>query len=452
MHPSAFNKMKSHIDNYLPVIKSPVILDFGSKIVPGQKLTHKSLFSDYNCKYTGLDLEAGNNVDVVMKDPYSIPFGNNTFDVIITGQVIEHIPFLWATFLELARILKPNGYIFCSAPSRGHQHNPPYDCWRFYPDSYKALAVFSNLCLVEVETHFPARKPNIQHFDYSHIKDSEYWGDTVGVFQKVQLINDHSDKDNKFKIMANAVKDWANQQSDIVKINSESVQKAKGGLIKHGKFDVLFRHIPAIMTAPVKKGIETGSYEFSEATAALKYLVEEDRVLELGGGLGFMSTVTRFCKLDSYTVIEADPRLIPIIKETHKINSVENVVVENCIATSCPDSLKKGYCMLQLGFQFWGSTIKNRKYNGEFVKISAIPLADFLENLKPTALIIDIEGGEIDLFINIDISTVNLIIMEVHPDVIGNDGILSIINELSDQGLSVVEKLHRDVVLIFKRY
>lgn len=451
MHPSAFNKMKSCVDTYLPMMKNPAVLDFGSQIVPGQKLTHKSLFSDYSCKYTGLDLSSGNNVDVVMEEPYSIPFEDNTFDVIITGQVIEHIPFLWATFLELARILKPSGYIFCSAPSRGHQHDAPYDCWRFYPDSYKALAVFSNLCLVEVETNFPIRKPKMQHFDYSQIKDTEYWGDTVGVFQKVLSASDKSIKNENFNVMARAIKNWANEQSNIKEINAEYLQEARGGIIKHGKFDVLFKHVPAIMTEPVKRGIQTGMYESYEATAALKYLKEGDRVLELGGGLGFMSTVTRSCKLDSYTVIEADPRLIPIIKETHEVNAVENVIVKNCIATSDPDTLKTGHCMLQLGFEFWGSTIKGRKYNGEFVKVEAIPLVTFLHDLKPTALIIDIEGGEADLFIDIDIPTVNLIIMEVHPDVLGSDGVLSIVNELAKLGLPVVERLVNGIVLVFKR-
>ena len=85
-----------------------------------------------------------------------------------------HIEFFWLTWLEMARILKPGGLIFLVAPSRGPEHRYPQDCWRFYPDGYRALASFGGLELVSANTDWES------HAD----EFSAPWGDTVGVFRQ----------------------------------------------------------------------------------------------------------------------------------------------------------------------------------------------------------------------------------------------------------------------------
>ena len=62
------------------------------------------------------------------------------YDALISGQAFEHVKFFWLTWMEMVRTLKPGGFIFLIAPSRGPEHRYPVDCWRFYPDSYRALA------------------------------------------------------------------------------------------------------------------------------------------------------------------------------------------------------------------------------------------------------------------------------------------------------------------------
>ncbi len=55
--------------------------------------------------------------------------------------------------------LAPGGLIFLTAPSRGHVHDQ-MDCWRYYPDSMRALAAFARLKLKEAHTDLPPRKPS----------------------------------------------------------------------------------------------------------------------------------------------------------------------------------------------------------------------------------------------------------------------------------------------------
>jgi len=94
-------------------------------------------------------------------------------DVIISGQAFEHIEFFLLTWLGMVRVLKPRGLVFLIAPSRGPEHRFAVDCWRFYPDGYRALAKYGGLELVEVSTDW----------EPSPYADSN-WGATVGVFRE----------------------------------------------------------------------------------------------------------------------------------------------------------------------------------------------------------------------------------------------------------------------------
>ena len=64
---------------------------------------------------------------------------DSAYDVIISTSVFEHVEFFWLTYLEILRILKPNGIFYFNVPSNGDFHRWPQDCWRFYPDSGNAL-------------------------------------------------------------------------------------------------------------------------------------------------------------------------------------------------------------------------------------------------------------------------------------------------------------------------
>ena len=151
MHQSSFEKMAEFLDRYYSndgIVRK--VLDFGSKDVNG---TYRSLFPTENWKYLGLDLEEGENVDLVPKDPYRWnEVKDGMMDLVISGQALEHIDFPWKTFETIKRILKPNGLCCVIAPSAGPEHKHPVDCWRFYPDGMKSLCKHAGLECLEVNT------------------------------------------------------------------------------------------------------------------------------------------------------------------------------------------------------------------------------------------------------------------------------------------------------------
>jgi len=137
MHDSALESFiefkKIYLDNKQS--KKIAITEIGSQAI------NSSVKSSLNEKYdyTGVDITAGENVDIVLKDPYKLPFSDESIDAVISISVFEHTEFFWLTYLEILRILKPDGLFFLNVPSNSKFHRHSSDNWRFYPDSSIAL-------------------------------------------------------------------------------------------------------------------------------------------------------------------------------------------------------------------------------------------------------------------------------------------------------------------------
>ena len=200
------------IERYMKKDQRYRVLDFGSGTSPNQTLTHRNLLEGYDIDYVGTDIREGNNIDLVMEKPYRIPVKSRSVDVVLSGQVFEHIPFFWASLLEVARVMKPGAYFFMTVPSRGHEHSD-YDCWRVYPDGMRSMAAWARLNLVESFTDFPPTIPGRgrSKLDFSKIDmENYYWGDSVGVFRKPKGY-----PEVRAAILRRAVLLWANRIGDL---------------------------------------------------------------------------------------------------------------------------------------------------------------------------------------------------------------------------------------------
>lgn len=174
MHLSSLKNMQKFTEEFLlNGSERPLkILDLGSTEMGA---CYRPIFEKPGWNYIGCDLQPGPNVSLVLKDPYSwreVPSGS--VDVLISGQVLEHVEYFWITMLEISRVLKPGGLACLIAPSSGPEHRYPVDCWRFYRDGMLALGQFSRLETVQAYTCW----------DDSGDPGSDFWHDSVGVFRK----------------------------------------------------------------------------------------------------------------------------------------------------------------------------------------------------------------------------------------------------------------------------
>lgn len=172
-------------------------------------------------------------------------------------------------------------------------------------------------------------------------------------------------------------------------------------------------HIPFNLTDFKFRGrFVLNQYEVEEAKYLEKYLSNDAKVLELGGCIGYVSCLINKILTDKtqQVTLEANPKLINWIKKNREENNC-SFFVENSII-----SLKRENIFYIHDLIVGGST--KRTTTSEII-VNGVDI-DFLEkkyNIEFDTLIMDIEGGELDLFKNFktNLSSFKRIFLEVHP-------------------------------------
>ncbi|MFM9973723.1 MAG: class I SAM-dependent methyltransferase [Beijerinckiaceae bacterium] len=135
MHDSAMSFGKMFFETYAAKSEGLTIVDIGSQDVNGSLRS----VSPAGNTFIGVDFTKANGVDIVITDPYRLPFDDNSVDICLSSSCFEHSEFFWLVFNDIMRVLKPSGLLYINVPSNGEFHRFPVDCWRFYPDSGMAL-------------------------------------------------------------------------------------------------------------------------------------------------------------------------------------------------------------------------------------------------------------------------------------------------------------------------
>jgi len=89
--------------------------------------------------YTGFDIIAGENVDVVGDAHQLSRHFDQKFDAVMALSVLEHILMPWKMIVELNRVMKPGGIGFFLTHQGWPVHDAPWDFWRFSDQSWRAL-------------------------------------------------------------------------------------------------------------------------------------------------------------------------------------------------------------------------------------------------------------------------------------------------------------------------
>ena len=142
-------------DTYLNPNDALKILDIGS-FDRGGNYNYGLILNEKKWTYHGLDLRSGNNIDIIVDNPYDWQneIEDESYDVVISGQAFEHIEYFWLTLEQVKRVLKPGGLFFLIVPSTGPVHKNPHDCYRFNENAMKAMAKYINFNVIEYGTNF----------------------------------------------------------------------------------------------------------------------------------------------------------------------------------------------------------------------------------------------------------------------------------------------------------
>lgn len=101
-------------------------------------------------QYTGVDVEAGPGVDEICgADKLVEHFGKESFDVVVSTCVLEHVRDWKTAVSNIKNVCRPNGTILIIAPAKWPYHAFPYDFWRFGTEDIKDI--FGDCSIVKIE-------------------------------------------------------------------------------------------------------------------------------------------------------------------------------------------------------------------------------------------------------------------------------------------------------------
>lgn len=111
------------------------VLEIGSRARSG--VSRRGLFSKHD--YTGLDIMAGENVDV-QGDVHALSTLNlGQFDFVVSTSVFEHLIMPWKAAVEIAKVMKVGGLIQTNTHQCWTLHDSPWDFWRFSDTAWASI-------------------------------------------------------------------------------------------------------------------------------------------------------------------------------------------------------------------------------------------------------------------------------------------------------------------------
>ena len=153
--------IKHKLKDFLYDLKNMDVLDFGCG-----DARYKELIITNN-KYTGVDVEISGfdknkKIADVFWDNKTLPFNDETFDVIICTESLNQVDDINNTIKEIKRVLKKGGKIFVTMVFIFGEHDTPHDFTRYTSFGIKNIFKKNNLKILKYEKLLEGKKSIIQ--------------------------------------------------------------------------------------------------------------------------------------------------------------------------------------------------------------------------------------------------------------------------------------------------
>ncbi len=199
----------------------------------------------------------------------------------------------------------------------------------------------------------------------------------------------------------------------------------------------------------VRNLLLSGEYERPERASLGTYIDPTLPVIELGASIGVISCLTNKLLADParHVVVEANPAILSILEANLQRNDCHFQIVHAALA----------YGRSSLEFPVHESSLKSSAYQpqaGPTVNVPAKTLAEIRQSagFNRFTLICDIEGSEIDLIrheLDLIADSVPTLLIELHPQLCGNEKVQELIDALSARQFLLAEQEH--YACVFRR-
>ncbi len=212
--------------------------------------------------------------------------------------------------------------------------------------------------------------------------------------------------------------------------------------------DLKFPVRPGIHSDKTLWKLRNGRHEKRERWMLKRFAFDDDVVLDIGAGLGLIAmSAARLEGVDRVVTVEANPKLLDLLKETFALNGVKNISLVHGVLENRPRTKTRT-------FYLNGITASSLTRPKSFDSKVRVPVRDFSTVLRETGATVitcDIEGGELALLGDADLSVVRHIMLELHPKIYGPQGVKRLFDSLSAKGFAYNAMCSGGYVVSFSR-
>jgi FkbM family methyltransferase len=205
---------------------------------------------------------------------------------------------------------------------------------------------------------------------------------------------------------------------------------------------------PRIITPAIRAAVLSGRFERDEAEAIPGIVRPGDVALEIGAGIGFMSTLlAREPAVRRVIAVEANPLLMDYMAALHGQNGVE-VERLNAVLTNAPG----GSTTFYLRQDFWmGSLMAGPNPFTATVNVPTRGLDKLLRTEGVSLIVCDVEGAEAFLFADADLTGVDRVFVELHDHVTGLKGVADLFGAMGARGFAYDPRHSSRSVVLFQK-
>jgi FkbM family methyltransferase len=168
--------------------------------------------------------------------------------------------------------------------------------------------------------------------------------------------------------------------------------------------------------------IASGDYECQDREVARAVLCAGDRVIEAGTAIGLVTMrAARIVGEANIVSFEGNPLILADARANFERNGFKIDARHGVLCN------KTRYTLSEVTFgvssYFLASRLEPTE-NADIIRRIRVPtfcLEDEIENLRANALLLDIEGGEVDLLSAADLTGIEKIVVELHQALVGED-------------------------------
>ncbi|TSD87015.1 FkbM family methyltransferase [Mycobacterium sp. KBS0706] len=200
---------------------------------------------------------------------------------------------------------------------------------------------------------------------------------------------------------------------------------------------------PTIWSALVE-----GTYEAKEARWAPKAARPGDRILELGAGIGVITSLLASVPDVTVWAFEADPDSADLARRVLKANGLSNVELhQGLLAAGEP----REFTFYKRRDLWMSSLVEHQGSYDDVIGLVSQDIDAVVRRHAISLLVMDIEGAELELLSRAELPGVERIFCELHDHLYGLEGIQEITVQLARKGWAYDPRGSRGPCVLFNR-